>query len=236
MGRSVLLIVPHRCPGRVAAVYRRELGCFWGNCDCDPVTSITVLIGRWVPRRRTGLSPKRGALALGCTAAVLMGLINLVVACTSVTGGTATPDTQLAPAYRSSVSASAATSSVRESQRQQSLTAKAVRSSCDSFAITSKDAIEKVNAFVVAFNASRNTGPAEEPAIAALNNSASAVAGSISDALSAPLQDAFRAYGDAARAVAHAIGTRAPTAEFNRQVDQLNDTKTKALKLCLAAF
>ena len=59
---------------------------------------------------------------------MLMGVINVVVACTSVTGGTATPDTKVAPAYRSSVSASVsasvATSSIRESQRQQSLTTK----------------------------------------------------------------------------------------------------------------
>ncbi len=163
-----------------------------------------------------------------------------VVGCTTVTEGTATPDTRLAPAYRSSVSlsvsASSATSSIRESQRQQSLTTKAIRSSCDTLATTSKDAIDKVNAFVSAFNAGRNTGPTEGPAIDALNNSASAVSGSISDAISQQLRDAFNAYDDAARAVANAIGTHAPTGEFNRRVDQLNDTKTKALKLCLAAF
>ncbi len=39
-------------------------------------------------------------------------------------------------------------------------------------ATTSKDAIDKVNAFVGAFNAGRSTGPAEGPAIEALNNSA----------------------------------------------------------------
>ena len=74
-----------------------------------------------------GSFPKRGVLALGCIAAVLMG----IVGCTTVTNGTATPDTKVAPAYRqsvsASVSASSATSSVRESQRQQSLTTKAVR-------------------------------------------------------------------------------------------------------------
>lgn len=163
-----------------------------------------------------------------------------IVGCTITTGGTATPDTQLAPGYRSSVSASvsasSATSSIRESQRQQSLTTKAIRGSCDSLITTSKDAIEKVNAFVTAFNAGRNTGPAEGPAIAALNNSASVVADSLSDALSTQLRDAFSNYEDAARAVANDIGMHAPTAEFNRRVDQLNDTKTAALKLCLAAF
>jgi hypothetical protein len=163
-----------------------------------------------------------------------------MVGCTSVTNGTATPDTKVAPAYRqsvsASVSASSATSSVHESQRQQSLTTKAVRSSCDSLANTSSAAIDKVNAFVGAFNAGRGTGPTEGPAIQALNDSASTVSSSFNDALSQQLKDAFNAYIDAARAVANAIGTHAATGEFNRRVDQLNDTKTKALKLCLASF
>jgi hypothetical protein len=92
-----------------------------------------------------GVIPRRGALALGCVAAVVMG----IVGCTTFTNGTATPDTKVAPAYRqsvsASVSASSATSRVRESQRQQSLTTQAVRNSCDSLATSSKDAIEKVN-------------------------------------------------------------------------------------------
>ncbi len=196
-----------------------------------------MLIGwRAVSRAHVGASPKRGALAIGGIAAALMG----IVGCTTVTNGTATPDTKVAPAYRqsvsASVSASSATSSVRESQRQQSLTTRAVRTSCDSLATTSKDAIDKVNAFVGAFNAGRNTGPTEGPAITALNDSATTVSNSFSDALSPQLKDAFNAYTDAARAVANAIGTHAPTPEFNRRVDQLNDTKTKALKLCLASF
>jgi hypothetical protein len=163
-----------------------------------------------------------------------------IVGCTTVTGGTATPDTKVAPAYRQSVSASVsaslATSSIRESQRQQSLTTKAIRTSCDSLATTSSAAIDKVNAFVGAFNAGRNTDPTEGPAIDALNNSASTVSSSLNDAMSSQMRDAFNAYIDAARAVANAIGTHAPTGEFNRRVDQLNDTKTKALKLCLAVF
>lgn len=163
-----------------------------------------------------------------------------IVGCTTVTGGTATPDTKVAPAYRqsvsASVSASSATSRIRESQRQQSLTTRAVRTSCDSLATTAKDAIDKVNAFVAAYNNGRSTGPAEGPAIEALNNSATTVSDSFSDALSQQLRDAFNAYIEAARGVANAIGTHASTSEFNKRVDQLNDTKTKALKLCLAAF
>ncbi|HEV7582269.1 MAG TPA: hypothetical protein VGO77_17975 [Mycobacterium sp.] len=196
-----------------------------------------MLIGwKVVPRTHGGEFPRRGVLALGCIATLLMG----IVGCTTVTNGTATPDTKMAPAYRqsvsSSVSASIATSSVRESQRQQSLTTKAVRSSCESLATTSKDAIDKVNAFVGAFNGGHGTGPLEGPAVAALNNSASTVSNSFSDALSSQLKDAFNAYIDAAHGVANAIGTHAATGEFNRRVDQLNDTKTKALKLCLSSY
>ncbi|UGT93202.1 hypothetical protein [Mycobacterium ostraviense] len=182
------------------------------------------------------LNARRVAQVCGCIAVLLMAILG----CTSVTEGTATPDTKVAPAYRSSVSvsvsASSATSSIRESQRQQSLTTKAIRSSCDTLATTSKDAIDKVNAFVAAFNAGRSTGPTEGPAIEALNNSASSVTGSLSDALSRQMRDALNAYADAALAVANAIGTHAPTGEFNRRVDQLNDTKTKALKMCMASF
>ncbi len=163
-----------------------------------------------------------------------------IVGCTAVTGGKATPDTKVAPAYRQSVSASAsessATSSVRESQRQQSLTTKVVRTACESLATTSKAAIDKVNEFVAAYNAGRNTGPTEGPAVGALNDSASTVTNSFSDVLSSQLKDAFNAYVDAAHGVANAIGTHAPTSEFNKRVDQLNDTKTKALKLCMASF
>ncbi|QUR68045.1 hypothetical protein [Mycobacterium spongiae] len=200
-----------------------------------------MLIG-WcaASRRFVGKFPRRGALALGCISVLLMGLIYLVAGCTSVTDGTATPDTLVAPAYRSSVSASAsassATSRIRESQRQQSLTTRAIKGSCDSLATTSTTAIDEVNAFVAAFNAGRSTGPTEGPAISALNDSASAVESSLSGALSSDMRDALNAYIDAARAVANAIGANAPIAEFNRRVDQLNDTKTKALKLCLAAF
>lgn len=159
-----------------------------------------------------------------------------IVGCTKVTEGTAAPDTGVAPAYRSSVSASvsasAATSSVRESQRQVSLTTKAIHSSCDTLATTSNEAIDKVNAFVAAFNANRNTGPTEGPAIEASNNSATAVTNSLNDALSAELRDALVAYSDASRAVANAIGTHAPTGEFNRRVNQLNDVRSKAIKIC----
>jgi hypothetical protein len=193
-----------------------------------------VLIGWWA-----GCRKRVGALVLGCVAAVLMGLINVVVGCTTITEGTATVDTAVAPAYRASVSASvsasSATSRIRESQRQQSLTTRAVRAACESLATTGKDATDKVNEFVGAFNEGRDTAPTEGPAIDALNNSADAVAGSLSNALSSELRGALNAYADAARAVANAIGAHASASEFNRRVDRFNDTKTKAVRLCIAA-
>jgi hypothetical protein len=188
----------------------------------------------------TGRYPRRAAFAIGSVAGVLMGVINLVVGCTTVTDGRATVDTVLAPAYRASVSvsvsASSETSRIRESQRQQSLTTRAVRSSCEALAATSKDAIDKVNVFVAAFNEGRDTASTEGPAIDALKHSADAVVGSFSDALSPELRGMFDEWVDAARSVANAIAIHASTLEFNRRVDHLNDTKTRALKLCLASF
>ena len=106
-----------------------------------------------------------------------------------------------------------------------------------SLATSSSDAIDKVNAFVAAFNA----GPQHRPGRGPGHRRAQQQRRPRSPAVSTTrcrtqLRDAFNAYVDAARAVANAIGTHAPTAEFNKRVDQLNDTKTKALKLCVAAF
>jgi hypothetical protein len=180
-----------------------------------------------------------GVRVIGCLAAVLL----VIVGCASVTDGTPTADTAIAPAYRASVSASVSASSVtsriRESQRQASLTTQAVVRACESFATTSKDAIEKVNDFVAAYNQGSEITSTEGPAIDALNHSAEVIAGSIGapsgSPLSADLRDALNAYGDAARDVANAIGNHVGTGEFNQRVNQLNDSKTKAVKVCLAS-
>jgi hypothetical protein len=91
-----------------------------------------------------------------------------------------------------------------------------------------------VNIFVADFNAGRNTAPSEGPAVDALNNSANTVERSIGPAMSMDMQAAFRNYVAAARGVANAIATHLPTAEFNKTVDQLNDAKVKAIKMCQA--
>src|SRR5262249_35210687 len=123
----------------------------------------------------------------------------VVVGCTSVTGGTAAVDAKDAPAYRSSVavsvSESAATSSARESKRQESLTTEAVHKSCDVLATTSVDAITAINTYVGAFNGGGADAAAKEgPAVDALNKSADLVNGSVSDALSQQLRDALAAW------------------------------------------
>ncbi|UMB71552.1 hypothetical protein [Mycobacterium paraterrae] len=174
------------------------------------------------------------ARAAGCIAAVLIA----VVGCSTITDGSPSADTAIAPAYRqsvsASVSASAATSSIRESQRQRSITVAAVVKACESFAISSKEAVDKVNDFVAAYNRGGDTSGAEQPAIDALTHSADTVEGDSNGPLSRQLREALNAYNDAAREVANAIRSHAGTDQFNQRVNQLNDAKTEAVKRCRA--
>jgi hypothetical protein len=193
-----------------------------------PVTSRAVRIG-WLDR-------PSAARVVGCVAMLLLA----VVGCTTVTDGMPGADTAIAPAYRASVSesvsASVATSSKRESQRQVSLTTQAVVRACASFVTSSKDAVDKVNDFVAAYNQGRDTTPAEGPAVDALNHSADSVEGDSNGPLSQQLREALNAYDDAARDVAKAIRTHAGMDEFNQRVNQLNDAKTEAVKRCRASL
>jgi hypothetical protein len=186
------------------------------------------------------LCPKRlriAALVVGSLATVAM----VIVGCSSVTEGTAQVNAGEAPVYRASVSASieesAASSSARESERQESLTKEAIHSSCETLSTSSVDAITAVNDYVDAFNA---TAPDAEgkarPAIDALNHSADLVAGSVTDALVPELKDAMNAWVDAARGVANAIAGNYGPDEFNAAITALNDTKTSALNLCDATY
>jgi hypothetical protein len=165
----------------------------------------------------------------------------IVVGCSSVTEGKPSVDAADAPVYRASVSASieesAASSSARESERQESLTKEAVHSSCESLSTSSVDAITAVNAYVDAFNESAADAEARAgPAIDALNHSADLVAGSVSDPLTSELKDAMGAWVDAARGLAVAIAGNYGSDEFNAAITRLNDTKTSALNLCDAAY
>ena len=112
--------------------------------------------------------------------------------------------------YRASVSASieesAASSSSRESERQESLTTQAIHSSCEALSTSSVDAITAVNNYVHAFNQTAADAAAKAaPAIDGLNHSADLVAGSVSDTLAPNLRDALNAWVDAARGLATAI-------------------------------
>jgi hypothetical protein len=187
-----------------------------------------------------GLSAKRlriAALVMGSLAAMAM----IIVGCSSVTSGTPTVDRADAPVYRASVSASieesAASSSSRESERQESLTTQAIHTSCEALSSSSVDAVTAVNNYVDAFNQNAADVSAKAaPAIDALNHSADLVARSVSDPLAPDLRDALNAWVDAARGVATAIAGNYGPDEFNTAITKLNDTKTTALNLCDAAY
>jgi len=187
-----------------------------------------------------GLSGKRlriAARGMGISAATAM----IIVGCNSVTSGTPTVNRADAPAYRASVSASieesAASSSSRESERQESLTTQAIHSSCEALSSSSVDAITAVNNYVDAFNQNAADADAKAPAaIDALNHSADEVARSVSDALAPDLRDALNAWVDAARGLATAIAGNYGPDEFNAAITKLNDTKTTALNRCDAAY
>jgi hypothetical protein len=176
------------------------------------------------------------ALAVGAPA----GLAMVVVGCASVTSGTATVDKADAPIYQASVSASIAesqaSSSTRESERQASITTKAVHTSCEAISNTSADAIGSVNAYVDAYNQNADVVASAGPAIDALNGSADQVSGSLSDPLGPELNGALTRWVDAARAVASAIATDIGPGPFNDAINELNDSRTVALDLCDAAY
>jgi hypothetical protein len=174
---------------------------------------------------------------MGSLAATAM----IIVGCNSVTEGTAQVDAAEAPVYRASVSASieesAASSSARESERQESLTTAAIHSSCEALSSSSVDAITAVNVYVDAFNSNAaDVGAQASPAIDALNHSADLVARSISDPLTPELKDALNGWVDASRGVATAIAGNYGPDEFNDAITRLNDSKTTALNLCDASY
>lgn len=186
------------------------------------------------------LTPKRlrvAALVMGSLAATAM----VIAGCSSVTEGTAKVDIADAPVYRASVTASieesAASSSARESERQESLITEAIHSSCEALSSSSVDAITAVNNYVDAFNANAADAAVQAgPAVDALNHSADQVARSVSDPLTPELRDALNAWVDAARGVATAIAGDYGTDEFNVAITRLNDSKTTALNMCDAAY
>lgn len=159
-----------------------------------------------------------------------------IVGCTSIVDGTSTVDSTGAATYRTSVSkslsASAVTSSSKESQRQESLTTQAISSACGTFRTTSEDAVTATNNWVDAYNKGGDTGGTAGPAVDSLNHSADAVGSAITDAMPQPLRDTFNAYVGAARSVADAISTHASISVYNTRKDQLNQIKGQGIDQC----
>lgn len=191
-----------------------------------PVTFAPVLI-----------TDARRVLLAGCAAVLVTG----VAGCTTVTGGDPMANSADAPAYRTSVSLSssqaAASASARESERQASMTIQAVHATCETLSTTSADAIDAVNAYVGAFNQEGGEiATTEGPAADALNQSAEAVEGSMTDVVPPDLKEAFAAWIDGARLAADAITRQASPKEFNQIIDELNDARSTALKLCDATY
>lgn len=186
------------------------------------------------------LSAPRARCAAFLTGIVAV-LAMIVVGCTNVTDGDVAVAEGEAPLYRASVTASieesAASSSARESERQESLSAEAVEAACEAMSSSSADAIGAVNAYVAASNSNpADIGRTAGPAVDALNLSADLVAGTISDRLAPELRDSLDGWVDAARAVATAIAGNYGTEEFNAGITLLNDSKTAALDRCDAAY
>ena len=148
-------------------------------------------------------------------AGVLAGSAMVAVGCTQVTGGKAVVNEQDAPAFRTSMSVSlsqsAVTSSLRESQRLESLTTVAVQESCDAFVSSSDASVDAVNAYVDAFNSG---GPPAataqvQPAVDALNGSADQVEATVNSTLPDDVAQAMTAWVDSARNAARSIAERA---------------------------
>ncbi len=195
--------------------------------------NVCIVLTGWL-----GAPHARGVAFVAGTLAVLA---MIVVGCTNVTNGDVQVAEGEAPLYRASVSASieesVASSSARESERQESLRTEAVQASCESMSSSSADAIGAVNAYVDAFNSNpAEIERTEGPAVDALNLSADSVAGSLSDPLAPGLRDALNSWVEAARTVATAIAGNYGTEEFNDAITDLNDSKTTALDLCDAAY
>ncbi len=154
----------------------------------------------------------------------MAGSAMVAVGCTQVTGGDPVVNEKDAPAFRTSmsvsVSQSAVTSSLRESQRLESLTAAAVQDSCAAFVPTSDASVDAVNAYVDAFNSGGPSAAAaaEQPAVDALNGSADQVEATVNPTLPDDVAQAMTAWVDSARAAARAIAERQPPDQFNSAI------------------
>nr|WP_234792597.1 hypothetical protein [Mycolicibacterium fortuitum] len=186
--------------------------------------------------RRFGAKAKIAAGSLGAAAVIAM----VVVGCTSVTGGTAQVDSAAAPEYRASVKASIEESSLssvaRESERQASLTTRAVHTVCEDLSTSTVDAVSAVNGYVEAVNSGGDVQAKAGPAIDGLNRSADLVSSGLSDALSPDLHAALTEWIDSARALVAAISGNAGPGEFNAASQRSNSARENALNRCDKAY
>ncbi|MBU8812312.1 hypothetical protein [Mycolicibacterium goodii] len=184
-----------------------------------------------------GATHRVAGVALGGSAVIAM----VVVGCSTVTGGTAQVDPAEAPVYRASVSASieasSLTSAARESERQATLTQRAIHTVCEDLSTSSVDAIDAVNAYIeAANNNSPDMAAKAGPAVDALNRSADLVTAGVNDTLPADLRGALTEWVDAVRAVSSAISGNASPDVFNAASDRSNAARTAALDRCDAAY
>jgi hypothetical protein len=174
------------------------------------------------------------ALAAGLVATALL----TVVGCTNIRDGAPAANTNDARSYRTwvadSLSQSAAAASERESTRRESETAEAVANACETLSSASVDVVTAINAYVNAVAGHREADVADkaQAAVDTLNRAADVVATSLNTALLPQTADAFRAWVDATRAVAKAIGERYGQQEFNAEVDKFNHANATALDMC----
>lgn len=177
------------------------------------------------------------ALTVGSAATLAI----VIVGCSTVTGGTARVDPEAAPVYRASVSASIdvskSSSAARETERQASLTKKAVHTVCEDLSTSTVDAVTAVNAYVEAVNKNSDDVQTKAgPAVDALNRSADLVNSGLADSLSADLRAALTEWVNAARAVANAISSNSGPDDFNAASSRSNTARDNALARCDAAY
>ena len=164
----------------------------------------------------------------------------VVVGCATVTGGTAMVDSGAAPEYRASIALSieesSASSVARESERQASLTTRAVHTVCEDLSTSTVDAVDAVNVYVDAVNDGGDTVAASGPAVDGLNRSADLVSAGLSDALSPDLHQALTEWIDSARELAAVIDAHGGPGQFNIASTRSNTARENALNRCDAAY
>lgn len=172
---------------------------------------------------------RAAAMALGSLAVGAM----VIVGCTKSVEGSSTVDQPGAAAYRTSVSLSAAASA---SSSSSSASVAAVEAACSGYGDGDKAAMEAVNAYVDAENASGADTGKQQAAVDALHHAADSVTQGLPTVQSPALKAAFTAWAAAAQALATAISTNASTSDFNTAVDAFNQAKTSTDNACEAGL